>query len=171
MVVVGGGCLMALIKCPECGKEISNRAHVCIHCGYPLEENESSQAKPKKERKKMKRSVKEGLFVFGGFAVAITLFVLFLKWNDDVFVGTIWDEVIPAVMIGLLVAWMVLLIVSNLFKYRSVLWWISSGSAFAITVAYRLLHLNETLGIYIFIGLAGVLLLMVLIKWIADAVH
>lgn len=29
---------MALIKCPECGKEVSNRAQVCIHCGYPLEE-------------------------------------------------------------------------------------------------------------------------------------
>lgn len=27
-----------LIKCPECGKEVSDKAHVCIHCGYPLEE-------------------------------------------------------------------------------------------------------------------------------------
>lgn len=25
---------MALIKCPECGKEISNSAKVCPHCGY-----------------------------------------------------------------------------------------------------------------------------------------
>ena len=30
---------MALIKCPECGKEISDRAKQCIHCGYPLDEN------------------------------------------------------------------------------------------------------------------------------------
>ena len=30
--------LMALIKCPECGKEISNRAPACIHCGFPLNE-------------------------------------------------------------------------------------------------------------------------------------
>ena len=29
---------MALIKCPECGKEISNKAKCCIHCGYPLSE-------------------------------------------------------------------------------------------------------------------------------------
>lgn len=28
---------MALIKCPECGKEVSDRAEKCIHCGYPLE--------------------------------------------------------------------------------------------------------------------------------------
>ena len=27
---------MALIKCPECGKEISDKSSVCIHCGYPL---------------------------------------------------------------------------------------------------------------------------------------
>lgn len=29
---------MALIKCPECGKEISNKAKTCIHCGYPIDE-------------------------------------------------------------------------------------------------------------------------------------
>lgn len=27
---------MALIICPECGKEISDKSEVCIHCGYPL---------------------------------------------------------------------------------------------------------------------------------------
>lgn len=29
---------MALIKCPECNKEISDKAKSCINCGYPLEE-------------------------------------------------------------------------------------------------------------------------------------
>ena len=29
---------MALIKCPECGKEISDKAKECIHCGYHLVE-------------------------------------------------------------------------------------------------------------------------------------
>lgn len=27
---------MALIKCQECGKEISDSSKVCIHCGYKL---------------------------------------------------------------------------------------------------------------------------------------
>lgn len=27
---------MALIKCPECGKDISDKAQVCINCGYPI---------------------------------------------------------------------------------------------------------------------------------------
>ena len=29
---------MALIKCPECGKQISNKAEVCPHCGINLKE-------------------------------------------------------------------------------------------------------------------------------------
>ncbi len=27
---------MALIKCPECGKEVSNKSNICIHCGFPI---------------------------------------------------------------------------------------------------------------------------------------
>lgn len=27
---------MALIKCPECGKEISDTAKECIHCGFAI---------------------------------------------------------------------------------------------------------------------------------------
>lgn len=27
---------MALIKCPECGKQISNQADACPNCGYPI---------------------------------------------------------------------------------------------------------------------------------------
>lgn len=29
---------MALIKCPECGKDVSDKARACIHCGFPLDE-------------------------------------------------------------------------------------------------------------------------------------
>ena len=31
---------MSLIKCPECGREVSDVANTCIHCGFPLK-NES----------------------------------------------------------------------------------------------------------------------------------
>lgn len=27
---------MALIKCPECGKEISDKSEICVGCGFPL---------------------------------------------------------------------------------------------------------------------------------------
>lgn len=28
---------MALITCPECGGKVSDKANVCIHCGFPLD--------------------------------------------------------------------------------------------------------------------------------------
>lgn len=33
---------MALIKCPECEREISDKVTACPHCGYPLQENQST---------------------------------------------------------------------------------------------------------------------------------
>lgn len=35
---------MSLIKCPECGQSISDKSTVCIHCGFPLN-NENNTAK------------------------------------------------------------------------------------------------------------------------------
>ena len=32
---------MSLIRCPECGKEISDKSKQCVHCGYPLEEQKN----------------------------------------------------------------------------------------------------------------------------------
>lgn len=33
---------MALIKCPECGREVSDRATACPNCGYPIAEMEAA---------------------------------------------------------------------------------------------------------------------------------
>lgn len=35
---------MALIKCPECGKEVSDKAIACIHCGFPLQKVKKDEA-------------------------------------------------------------------------------------------------------------------------------
>lgn len=32
---------MSLIRCPECGKEISDKSKQCVHCGYPLKEHKN----------------------------------------------------------------------------------------------------------------------------------
>lgn len=34
----GGEVKLSLIKCPECGKNISDKSKQCIHCGFPLDE-------------------------------------------------------------------------------------------------------------------------------------
>lgn len=36
---------MSLIKCPECGKEISDKSANCIHCGFPLRDNNTQYSK------------------------------------------------------------------------------------------------------------------------------
>ena len=33
---------MALIKCPECGKEVSDVASKCVNCGFPLNQSDAS---------------------------------------------------------------------------------------------------------------------------------
>lgn len=43
---------MALINCPECGKQVSDKAKNCIHCGYPISEMKNLEAE--RESKKIK---------------------------------------------------------------------------------------------------------------------
>lgn len=39
---------MALITCPECRKEISDKAQICVGCGFPIKEFLESNVVPKK---------------------------------------------------------------------------------------------------------------------------
>ena len=38
---------MALVYCPECGNPISDKATMCVHCGYPVNEMVSEVVKIK----------------------------------------------------------------------------------------------------------------------------
>jgi predicted RNA-binding Zn-ribbon protein involved in translation (DUF1610 family) len=40
-VINRGGIDVMLIKCPECGKEISNKSEQCIHCGFPIRKSQA----------------------------------------------------------------------------------------------------------------------------------
>lgn len=44
---------MALIQCPKCGQQISDRANKCPHCGYVINPSnfETSDIKPTKSKK------------------------------------------------------------------------------------------------------------------------
>lgn len=44
---------MALIKCSECGKEISDKAEICVNCGNPI------QKIYKEEKNKQRKSFNE----------------------------------------------------------------------------------------------------------------
>ena len=49
---------MALIKCKECGKEISDKAEYCVHCGCPIEMSKEVTTE-KEEKNKEKDNKKE----------------------------------------------------------------------------------------------------------------
>lgn len=38
--MIMGGYIMALIKCPECGGQVSDKVPTCVHCGFPLQTND-----------------------------------------------------------------------------------------------------------------------------------
>lgn len=85
---------MALIKCPECGKEISDQAPACIHCGFPLKKQaeEAQILEPILSRKKVNALVPIIVYILfdvllgGGYALAF----VFMSMNQSlwgVYVG------------------------------------------------------------------------------------
>lgn len=41
---------MPIIKCPECGQEVSDQADQCVHCGYPLKKLRQPKNKGKRNK-------------------------------------------------------------------------------------------------------------------------
>ncbi|MCR4911309.1 MAG: zinc ribbon domain-containing protein [Bacilli bacterium] len=91
---------MALIKCPECGREISDQAVSCPHCGFPLAKIKEEQILVEKEKfqvlaiRSNQRGIHTTTFVFAGllFGFATILFVMafvFFKIPEDIgwFIG------------------------------------------------------------------------------------
>lgn len=68
---------MALMNCPECGKEVSDTAECCVHCGYKLKKED-----PGKKKKMM---------IAGGAAVVVLLaacLIFFLVRSNGSIAGT-----------------------------------------------------------------------------------
>ena len=83
---------MALIRCPECGKQISSKAKACPHCGYPLDDvikpnEEELVIEPLLERKKSSIMASIFLFLFLElvFAAGFVFCVLMSVLNHEVF--------------------------------------------------------------------------------------
>lgn len=96
---------MALIKCPECGKEVSTSADACPHCGYPIgkqnnngqkivieqaEEDKSSWPKPKdqawinKWKDKAKKTKLTWAFILLACIVGVIISACLLANDKDV---------------------------------------------------------------------------------------
>ena len=64
---------MALIKCKECGKKVSNKAEVCVECGYPIKVKKDTTAV-----EYTKKSLKLQLFIskYLSISLFIGLFIM-----------------------------------------------------------------------------------------------
>lgn len=83
---------MALIQCPECNKEISDRVKACPHCGFPLSENADGQGRVQqveiasvnitpKDPAKTRRFVIGAISVFVVLALALAVFSIVKSIN------------------------------------------------------------------------------------------
>lgn len=72
---------MALIKCTECGKEISDKASVCPNCGCPVEQMskpEISNATSVKQTKNKKlNKILDKMLIVTFSLLAVALIILF----------------------------------------------------------------------------------------------
>lgn len=82
---------MALIKCPECGKEISDTAKNCIHCGYVLKEDNNT-VQPQtviispEKGKSAKKSLNTGITIIITIMIISSL-VYKLMYGSDIQIG------------------------------------------------------------------------------------
>lgn len=84
---------MALIKCPECGKEVSDKANVCVSCGFPLYNMNFKHTKA--ETSKHTWITMRKAFGIVDLVLCLLLILLAIAINDGFFiysriVGTCW---------------------------------------------------------------------------------
>ena len=64
---------MALIKCPECGKEISDKAGACPNCGCPISSLEGLAELSKQKEEEMKQTQSENRKTTIGIIIAVLI--------------------------------------------------------------------------------------------------
>lgn len=70
---------MAMIKCPECGKEVSEKAPLCPNCGYPINPETRNINNDIKESKRASGKV----FLIMGILCWVGFFIYRLSIADD----------------------------------------------------------------------------------------
>lgn len=73
---------MALIKCPECGSDVSTEAAACPKCGYPIKKQEAdSNPKPQVSTQPVNQASSKkgsgcGATIFASLAIIVALLVI-----------------------------------------------------------------------------------------------
>ena len=78
---------MALLKCPECGKEISDSAVKCPNCGVNPQKLWKQQQREEKNRKTMEQwnnmSPKEKKWGIIGLVIVVILAIVLIRWISN----------------------------------------------------------------------------------------
>ena len=71
---------MSMIKCSECGKDVSDKAKECVHCGNPLEKiNKDLNKKSNKSNKIIAIIIFSILAIYCTFGIVLN----FIRGNYD----------------------------------------------------------------------------------------
>ena len=67
---------MAMIKCPECGTEVSDKAEKCPKCAYPIQSTQTEEKTQtiQQTSKKLKKHI-----IFSVLALIVGVIFLFIK--------------------------------------------------------------------------------------------
>lgn len=71
---------MAIIKCPECGKDISEKAANCIHCGYPIKPRPAQPVQVVHQEGCFLKTMNVGCLIIIVIAILIFLNAIFLRF-------------------------------------------------------------------------------------------
>ena len=74
---------MALIKCPECGNDVSTHSTVCPKCGEPIQKEVPTEEQRLKRKKRLKKSMNSCLIDIGIFSGIITVELLLGKTSHE----------------------------------------------------------------------------------------
>lgn len=66
---------MALIACPECGKEVSDKAKMCPNCGYPINDPMNN--------KELKANINSHVMIFEGKSYDMSELVNYMEIPND----------------------------------------------------------------------------------------
>lgn len=70
---------MALVRCPECRKRISDSTQLCVHCGFSFKEKDLAVFREKMEKRRLeneeinRKSVKIHLFWLVVFSLVLII--------------------------------------------------------------------------------------------------
>lgn len=76
---------MALIKCPECGREVSDQADICVNCGYKIAgtENLHKMAQEKENQMNQERNEKNKVIMASVIAVIVIAIFIWFIWYQS----------------------------------------------------------------------------------------